>query len=90
MSKFTQIKTIRNHYNYTLTQSQIILDSIGITTVYGIEISGNDEYSIVEDISPEQAEVMKLLELVASERLFPVHLHEFTEDYLSCPGDYID
>ncbi len=90
MNNFVYIETIaKKDYEYSLIESNILFENTGETKVYGIEISGNNEYSIAEDISTEKDDVSKLLELVAEEELFPVHLLEFIEDFLSCPNDYI-
>ena len=61
MSNFSHIKTIRKNYDYSLIGSQVFLEGIGNCTVYGIEIAGNNEYSVAEDISPEKSDVLKLL-----------------------------
>lgn len=80
---------IRREYIYHITERQKELEEQQIT-VYGIEAYelgyrySEDErrYFLLEDISSKRPFVSKLLRLVESQRVSPIHLWDVVYDYL--------
>lgn len=80
-----------NTYIYEVTENVELLENAGIMTVYGIEIRNanpllaqNDgEYACIDNISPVYEDVKHLKDLMEELELYPVHLQNVVEDFLS-------
>lgn len=70
-------------YTYSLIEEEKTIEELGKTRVYGIEIKGDNERSIVEDISCEKSLVESLFDTAVEEGLCPVHLIEVAEDLIA-------
>ena len=70
-------------YTYSLIESEKIVEDSGMVKVYGIEIIGDDERSLAEDISSEKGKVETLFDLAVEEGLCPVHLMDAAEDLIA-------
>ena len=72
-------------FSYILTRSEISDKSIGCEYeyVYGISVSDSENMISVEDISPDYTAVKNLFELIYEEQLYPEHLYDVIEDFLS-------
>ena len=83
MSDFKIIKTDKAYpYVYSMTEKEVFIEDNGIVKVYGIEISGDNEKGLVEDISCERKKVEELFDLSVKEGLCPVHLNDVAEDFM--------
>lgn len=78
-------------YTYEIIESQNFIEDIGLVTVYGIQIYNSDavlaqnygEHSHIDDISPVYDDVKRLKDLMEELELYPVHLRDVAEDFLS-------
>ncbi len=78
-------------YRCEVTESVMILDSGVYAKLYGLYLYNRDpllakqrgEYSRVDGISPDYDEVLRLRDLIEELDVYPVHLAEIVEDYLS-------
>lgn len=70
-------------YTYVLSKSIICTEDFGTTAVYGISIFGDEQQASVKDISDDYNYVYRLFELIIEEELYPEHLRDVVEDYLS-------
>lgn len=70
-------------YIYTLSESTIHSEDFGAVKVYGISIMGENQKAEVTDISDNFRFVSNLFELIVEEELYPEHLQDVVEDFLS-------
>lgn len=70
-------------YAYILSQSTIISADSGKVDVYGISIVGAEEKAEVTDVSNDFNFVLNLFDLIVEGGLYPVHLYDVVEDFLS-------
>lgn len=76
------VSAIRGNYIYLLIKNTVNISGIGKTSVYGIKIiGGNTAY--IPDISNDYISVRNLYNVMVEEELYPEHLYEVVEDYLS-------
>ena len=68
---------------YTLSVSTAIIEETGAVEVYGIRIMGEGRTAEVDDISVDYHYVRRLFDLIVEEELYPEHLFDVVEDYLS-------
>ena len=68
---------------YTLSVSTAIIEEVGNVKVYGIRIMGKYRTAEVNDISADYHYVGRLFDLIVEEELYPEHLLDVVEDYLS-------
>ena len=68
---------------YTLSVSTAIIEEVGAVEVYGIRIMGKYGTAEVDDISVDYHYVRRLFDLLVEEELYPEHLLDVVEDYLS-------
>ncbi len=68
---------------YTMLRSYTAQDGLSTVSVYGIGIESPDNTVIVEDISDDYCGIRNLFDLIVAEVLFPEHLYDVVEDYLS-------
>ena len=68
---------------YTLSVSTAIIEEVGNVKVYGIRIMGKYRTAEVNDISADYHYVRRLFDLIVEEELYPEHLLDVVEDYLS-------
>ncbi len=68
---------------YTLSVSTAIIEETGAVEVYGIRIMGEGRTAEVDDISADYHYVRRLFDLIVEEELYPEHLWDVVEDYLS-------
>ena len=68
---------------YTLSVSTAIIEEVGAVEVYGIRIMGKYRTAEVSDISADYHYVGRLFDLIVEEELYPEHLLDVVEDYLS-------
>ncbi len=74
---------VRGNYTYGLCETRITTDEYGYTTTYGIMIAGENKSASIHDISNSFGFVYRLFELIVEEELYPEHLRDVVEDYLS-------
>ena len=75
-----------NEYVYILSENTCRYAGYGFTKSYSIIIIGETERVIAEDISDDFRFVRDLFDVIVEEELYPQHLLEVVEDYLS--GNY--
>ena len=68
---------------YTLSVSTAVTEDFGTVEVYGIRIMGKCQTAEIDDISEDYHYVKKLFDLMVEETLYPEHLLDVVEDYLS-------
>ena len=68
---------------YTLSVSTEMMEDFGMVEVYGIRIMGKYRTAEVNDISADYHYVGRLFDLIVEEELYPEHLLDVVEDYLS-------
>jgi len=68
---------------YTLSVSTEMIEDFGMVEVYGIRIMGKYRTAEVNDISADYHYVGRLFDLIVEEELYPEHLLDVVEDYLS-------
>ena len=68
---------------YTLSVYTAIIEETGAVEVYGIRIMGEGRTAEVDDISVDYHYVRRLFDLIVEEELYPEHLFDVVEDYLS-------
>ena len=68
---------------YTLSVSTEMIEDFGVVEVYGIRIMGKCQTAEVDDISADYHYVRRLFDLIVEEELYPEHLLDVVEDYLS-------
>ena len=68
---------------YTLSVSTEMMEDFGMVEVYGIRIMGKCQTAEVDDISADYHYVGRLFDLIVEEELYPEHLLDVVEDYLS-------
>ena len=68
---------------YTLSVSTAVTEDFGTVEVYGIRIMGKCQTAEVDDISADYHYVKRLFDLIVEEELYPEHLLDVVEDYLS-------
>jgi len=73
----------KGEHIYQLLESVISSEDFGMTKVYGISIIGKDKKAEITDISDNFNFVNSLFELIAEEELYPEHLNDVVEDFLS-------
>lgn len=71
------------NYIYALFNTIIELENYAITEVYGITISEGNNVVTVEDISDDYDFALKLFDMIVEGELYPEHLKDVVEDYLS-------
>ena len=78
-------------YIYEMTESLEHVDEHGIMKVYGISISNRrqelcqlaGESCRIDGISPDYNEIKSLKDLMEKLELYPIHLYDVIEDFLS-------
>ncbi len=88
-ARVCEIGTLR--YRCEITESVMILESGVYAKLYGLYLYNSDpflarqrgEYCRVDGISPDRDEVLRLKELIEELDVYPVHLADIVEDYLS-------
>ena len=78
-------------YVCEITESLFTAEETGTITVYGIKLYNRDpdcakhkgEYCEINDISDDIEKVKELKELIEELDVYPVHLFDIVEDYLS-------
>lgn len=70
-------------YTYVLSQSTIVSEDFGAAAVYGISIIGKRQTIHIEDVSDDFRSVRHLFNLIVADQLYPEHLHDVVEDFLS-------
>ena len=68
---------------YTLTFSTIHCQDFGLVDVYGITISRSGKTVSIKDISSDYQSVHHLYKMIVEEELYPEHLYNVVEDFLS-------
>lgn len=68
---------------YGLSETTIRTEEFGMTKMYGIMIKDKDSVACVKDISYSFGFVHELFNMIVEEELYPQHLTEVVEDYLS-------
>ena len=68
---------------YALVESVIESEDFAPTLVYGIRIMNESQKAEVLDISDDFDSVRSLFDLLVEEELYPEHLLDVAEDYLS-------
>ena len=71
------------NFTYSLFSSTIRSTDYGAITVYGISIEDDNHRSEVKDISDDYDFVCMLFDMIVEEELYPEHLMDVVEDYLS-------
>lgn len=77
----------KESYKYELTERTVDIEDCGKVRLYGIRINeinyANECTAVkeVEDVFDDYSEAIAVLRLIESERLEPVHLHDFLCDY---------
>ncbi len=79
----TLIKKKSGQFTYSFTSSEICSEENEILTVYGIDIKGTESSAAVRDISCCKNDVLGLYRLICEGELYPVHLYDVVEDFLS-------
>ncbi len=83
------VKIIRKgeSHIYTMLESTVISEDFDTVTVYGISIADESQKAEVTDISDNFNFVYGLFDLIVEEELYPEHLQNVVEDFLSdcCP-----
>ena len=74
---------VKGKYVYALTVSTIHFQNFGLIDTYGITISGHGKTVSIKDISSDYNAVHYLYNLIVSEELYPEHLYDVAEDFLS-------
>ena len=67
---------------YVMVGAEKIIEDNGRCTVYGIRASTQGESCTVEDISPDKAEVERIMALLDRGQARPVHLYDIISDLL--------
>lgn len=82
------IRMVRNsnEYVYVLSENCFEHEEYGTVRGFGITIIGKTERVTAEDISDNFQFVNDLFDVIVEEKLYPEHLLEVIEDYLS--GNY--
>ena len=85
------LKIIAVHGNYIYGLSELIVHSeeYGYTKMYGIMIKGENKVASVKDISYSFSFVHDLFNMIVDEELYPEHLTDVVEDFLSCMHEKI-
>lgn len=78
----------QTEYIYEVTEKQCFLEEKGMRKLYGIRIYHKEklkfkEESEVDEISDDFEEVRKLCSVLQENDVYPIHLAEIIEDYLS-------
>ena len=73
----------KGEHIYQLSESVVNSEDSGMIKVYGISIIGKDQKAEITDISDNFHFVSSLFELIADEELYPEHLYDVVEDFLS-------
>ena len=76
-------KKTNGSYTYYLTGTGYISEEYGKVTVYGIGIYGEGYSEHIDDISPELDRITEFFELIGQEQLYPEHLYDAAEDFIS-------
>ena len=79
----TKLSKASGQFIYTLTSTIIKSEDFDPTIVYGISIHGKESRAIIEDISDDYDSVLYLFDLIVEEELYPEHLTDVVEDFLS-------
>ena len=75
---------IANSYFYEAVRESLTSDELGVYVSYGISVSLNGQtVAFVSDVSPDGADVERLVERCNREQLDPIHLNDVIEDHLS-------
>ena len=80
-----------NTYVYEITECEESIEETGRIKTYGIQIYNSDrelarhknEYCRIDNISPDYQKVFALKKLIEKLKLYPVHLPDVIEDFLS-------
>ena len=78
-------------YVYEITKTEEYIDGIGKMEFYGIQIRNADnklakqkgEFCRADGISPDYNEIKSLKDLMEKLELYPIHLYDVIEDFLS-------
>lgn len=80
---------VKGKYIYGLSETKITTEEFGKVVTYGIIITGENNSACVKDISNSFNFVYNLFELIVEEELYPEHLQDVVEDYLSSSSNII-
>ncbi len=83
--------TAEERYICRLTQSYIYIEDYGKVKVYGISLCNSNaqkamldgEHCEIQDISCDKESVLRLVHLINECNVYPVHLKEIAEDFIS-------
>ena len=85
--KFTYVlaknKINSEDFGYVLAKNKINSEDFGTAVVYGISIIDKKKVTAVENISDDFCFVHYLFDLIVEEELYPEHLYDVVEDFLS-------
>ena len=81
----------KDTYIYEVTECETFIEETGKITTYGIQIYNSDktlanqknESCRVDNISNDHNEILKLKDIMEELELYPIHLRDVIEDYLS-------
>lgn len=73
----------KGNFIYVLSATRINTIAFGKIQVYGISICSGRQSVSVKDISNDYTLVRYLFDLIVEEELYPEHLYDVVEDYLS-------
>lgn len=74
---------VKGKHIYALTVSTIHFQDFGLVDIYGISIIGQGKTVSIKDISSDYNAIHYLYNLIVSEELYPEHLYDVVEDFLS-------
>ena len=73
----------KGNYTYVLSKTAIMSEKPETVIVYGISIIGKEQRASIDDISDNYSFVKCLFDLLVDEELYPEHLYDVVDDYLS-------
>ena len=81
----------KDTYCCEITTSMVYVDDIGYIKHYGLKMYNRNstlagkrgEYCIVEDVTPSFDDIAELKRLIDELAIYPVHLKDVVEDFLS-------
>lgn len=72
-----------DNFTYSLFTSTVEYTDHGAISVYGISIEDDNHRSEIKDISDDFDFVCMLFDMIVEEELYPEHLMDVVEDFLS-------
>lgn len=70
------------HVVYTIVEGEQEVDEHQLCRVCGIKAQMGEEYSQINDISPDKSEVIRIAHLLEREQVHPIHLYDVITDLL--------